>query len=112
MTWQVEIRHGRGIVFAVRESRAIVDVGGSKCVPWQSGVKSGVECVSLVVVEGKISRRRRKIRQPAGDGPFSFGDLIGICQMKLAAIPKAWRAQRHFPPADERLLNRQREENV
>ncbi len=81
--------------------------------PRQICVEAHVQCVSLIVVHGgkagrNIERTCRCYRhgadQAAGDGRGGLGDLIGIGEMKLAAMPEVGRAQREFPALNPGII--------
>src|ERR1700731_1779962 len=116
---QIKSRVLRQIISRVRlagkrvaEAGAVIDVGRSIALPWQRHIASHIQRITLVVIEWRQTRRKRKIRQSAGNGSAAFRNLIGICQVDLSAMRDARRAQCEFPPADYRLSDRDREKQI
>src|SRR5277367_5343496 len=101
----------------VAEARAIVNISRGIRAPWKGNVPPNIQGIALVVVQraqagARITKRSGVTQQPSGDKAAAVGNLVGIGEMKLPAMRNPRRSQGKLPPANERLLNRQRKEQV
>src|SRR5258708_31548071 len=74
--------------------------------------KAGAESITLVVVEKKQIRRRRKIRQSAGDSTLTLRPLMRVGEVKLGMPKQLRRSRGNFESANPGPLNRQGKEDV
>src|SRR5271167_1245825 len=81
----------------VREPRAVVHIARSIAVPGKTRIDAPVQCVSLIMVYRRISRRyvERAIRsngcgtdQASSNGRGCLRDLMGIDEVELGAMPE------------------------
>ncbi len=97
---------------AVGKTGAVVHVGCRGRLPWQSGIKAGVQGVALIVIEGEEAGGGMKIRQTSADGSTSQRHLVGVSQVHTSDTAQAGRLQRELPATNERSVNGDREKCV
>src|SRR6266567_6182412 len=73
---------------SIRETGAVINIGGSVGAPRQSGVPAEVERIALVVIE-RAPGERGKIGESAIDGPACPRNLIRIGEVNLGAVRDA-----------------------
>src|SRR5258705_334765 len=97
---------------AVGKSRSVVNAQGSKRLPRQIRVESGVGRILVVVIEREPARRRTEVRQPAVDGTKAVRGLIRINQVELADIPHLRRTNGQLVALDQRAVDGERQECI
>ena len=74
---------------AVGESRAVIDIAGEPCVHWQIRGEAGVECVALIVVDGRVTGTKvarwivgDAAGESADDVAALLGDPVGVSEIE------------------------------
>lgn len=88
---------------AVREARALVNIGRSPGAPRQIHVAAEVERIALIVIEGSERGVTGEIGKPAGDAAAALGNLVGGSQVELRD-GRDGASARQVPSRESRLV--------
>src|ERR1700687_6158834 len=100
----------RGI--AIRKARPVVHIGRHVAAARETQNAAEVQSIALIMVEQEKTARRREIGQSSVHSAEAFGNLVRVCQVDLAPILDARRADGKFPTYDACSVDGQRKENV
>ncbi len=94
------------------KARAVVEVRPAEPSARQQDIEAGAQRVPLIVVERESPFGRREVRQPAAHAANAVGVLVRIGHVHLSSMPRARRANGQLPSADQRAVDRQRQEHI
>src|SRR5215472_752272 len=95
----------------VGEARGVGYVCVCRNMPRQRELAAEVKRVALIVVEKTAAAAKGEICEATVDAAAAESQLIGIGQIKLAAVANARRAQGELPAVDASALDSDRDEN-